>query len=132
MFGMRNASVSILLTLIPASLPVLIPSARAAPISGETHTSVVCYLKTGNERTWQWGLHGDHSWYKLYGHWYRTEDTGITIFRTASSRDEIVSACINSKAYYNKDHYAIDGIYAADSSIGSNYPIEAAGSIINW
>lgn len=122
-------AVKSLLVVVVAVLCFLSPFlvANAATTDSDTYTYVTCYFKKPGDRTWQWGLDSKKNWYKLNGRWEKQPDTGVMRFITNKSRNEIAGSCINSQSYYNRDAYSIDGIYAADSSLGYNYPIYAQG-----
>ena len=119
-----------LLAIAYVFVPVSV--AIAAPTPAQTYTSVVCYMRNGDDRTWQWGLNADNSWYRLYGRWERTGDTGIQRFLTDASKGDIYAACLNSRNYYNRGNYSFDGTYAADNSLQSNYPIFARDGIVDF
>ena len=95
-----------------------------------TTTSVVCYFQKGNNRLWKWGLQPNNGWFVLNGSWQKTIDTRITYFETPSSADTIRQSCRQSRAYYGYGDYTINGIYAANSSLGSNYPIMARAVVV--
>jgi hypothetical protein len=123
---MKNkiALASFALTAFTVSATAYTQLAQALPIPRpNTTTSVVCYFQKGNHRLWKWGLQSNNSWFVLNGSWQKTRDTRITYFATPTSADTIRQSCRQSRAYYGYGNYTINGIYAANSSLGSNYPI---------
>lgn len=115
-----------LLLLSPvAMLSLSIPFSMTSSAKAEDNTSVVCYFQKDFESpTWQWGLEGNNSWYKLGGRWVAE---GVTRFETSRSREEIVQSCRNSQGYYGHGDKRLIGIYAANSSLGRNYAVYSNG-----
>ncbi|MBK1987656.1 hypothetical protein A0J48_008925 [Sphaerospermopsis aphanizomenoides BCCUSP55] len=107
-----------------AILSLIVPFSLANVALAQTTTYVTCYFSNGNQRTWQWGLNPASNWYVLNGRWDRSHG-GITRFVTNTSKHEIIESCRKSQQYYNLNGYRIEGIYAANSSAGSNYEIVA-------
>ena len=120
---MKNkiALASLALTAFTVSATAYTQLAQAS----QAKTSVACYFKKGNARTWNWGLQANwwSNWFVLNGSWEKKQDTRITYFKTPTSTGDIRQSCVNARAYYRYSGYTIDGIYAADSRLGSNYPI---------
>jgi|LakMenE01Jun11ns_1017448.scaffolds.fasta_scaffold9754993_2 hypothetical protein len=120
----KIALASFALTAFTVSATAHTQLAQAFPIPNpNTTTSVVCYFQKGNHRLWKWGLKPNNGWFVLNGSWQKTRDTRITYFATPTSADTIRQSCRQSRAYYGYGNYTINGIYAANSSLGSNYPI---------
>lgn len=91
-----------------------------------TYTHTACYFQKGNDlstRTWYWGLKGNNAWYTMNGEWVRTPQTKLMTFEAQTTRNDILSSCANSRRYYDLGGYQVVGVYAADKSTGSNYPI---------
>jgi len=114
-----------LLFLCPVALLSLsVPFSVVSSAEASTDTSVVCYFKLSNGgTTWQWGLRESNDWYQLGGRWIN--DNGNYRFETSTSRDEIIESCRRSQRYYNRGE--LTTVHAANSSLGSNYPIIANG-----
>jgi hypothetical protein len=115
-----------LLFLCPvAMLSLSIPLSVASSAKAQEYTSVVCdFQKPTGGSTWQWGLNKDNSWFKLGGSW---QAEGTYRFSTEVPRDKIVASCEQSKGYYGHSDKTLVGVFAANSSTGSNYAIYVKG-----
>jgi hypothetical protein len=99
------------------------PSSIESAVATPTTTSLACYFRKSGSETWYWGLDNSDQYYKLNGEWRPTPYTKIQKFFTQTTKSEIVARAERAKTYYNLEGYELVGIFAADSAVGSNYPI---------
>ncbi len=90
---------------------------------GTTTTSLACYLRKDSSVTWQWGLKDDDSWYELSGYWITTPHTKLTKFVTNTDQAELQAAAQKAIDHHRMAGYSVLAMFAADRSLGFNYPI---------
>jgi len=107
-------------------------SEKTVPAAATGSTSLACYFQKGNDITWYWGLTSDSAWYALPGNWQKTTYTKLEKFFSTAAQSDITTACSNSSTYYGLVGYSLLGAFAAQSNVGSNYPIVIGGNTELW
>lgn len=107
----------IILKSIFASLLVGVSTAALADT-----TYLTCYYNDGKK--WHWGLNDSGDYQKISGNWKKTQNTNVYQFHVIESwtKQRVANVCkktLEQKGINSK----VTGIYAADSSVGSNYEI---------
>jgi hypothetical protein len=90
-----------------------------------------CYFSKGDSVTWKWGLGKDNEYFAMAGDWHKSPYTELMMFYTDADLADIGNSCIQSKKYYNLKDYECLGVFAAESSLSSNYPIISKGFAIS-
>lgn len=99
-------------------------------IGGGSTTNLACYLRKGDDVTWYWGLNNDDSYYQVNGFWITTPHTKLQKFVTQAGQDDLLAAAANALRYNKLDGYSVVGVFAADKSVGYNYPIISGESTL--
>lgn len=94
----------------------------ASAITLADTTYVTCYYNDGKK--WEWGLNDEGKYQQIAGTWKKNPHTGVYQFDVLKdwSKNRLAGVCkrtLDQKGINSK----VTGIFAADSSIGSNYEI---------